>query len=390
MDYTLLLNAIPLPDGERPASNYTLNTKLNMKVLDFVQLGGPVIARVGFQAGQDSPGVTGAKLVLEVERDLKALGGHLPHGVRGDGRLSPVVGPVGPGGGDRPRQLAVGVVPSLRFQLREEPRDAVGVLCLPRPRVDAVTHVTSPALSVGREGRTPDAPRGRELGAVPVGDVAYALGGQRVAGVSPLSSSLDKAPGIDQGAHHLAYAPLGDAEPAGKVLTGDHRVVGQEVERPLLRRADAEGRRSLCHPLGTGQRRPFTLRRCGETPSAGAAARAHLLQCAVGAADPRESVPEAKVPSFQRAPRLHGDEAVFEVQSLAEPRRQPLLPDAGHQDQNGVGAAPVVVLRDGPQPVVEGAAPQAQALAHHAEAAAVVKGDGGVEAAPAVELHVGP
>ena len=108
MDYTLLLNAIPLPDGERPASNYTLNTKLNMKVLDFVQLGGPVIARVGFQAGQDSPGVTGAKLVLEVERDLKALGGHLPHGVRGDGRLSPVVGPVGPGGGDRPRQLAVG------------------------------------------------------------------------------------------------------------------------------------------------------------------------------------------------------------------------------------------------------------------------------------------
>ena len=40
MDYTLLLNAIPLPDGERPASNYTLKTKLNMKVLDFVQLGG--------------------------------------------------------------------------------------------------------------------------------------------------------------------------------------------------------------------------------------------------------------------------------------------------------------------------------------------------------------
>ena len=43
MDYTLLLNAIPLPDGERPASNYTLKTKLNMKVLDFVQLGGPIL-----------------------------------------------------------------------------------------------------------------------------------------------------------------------------------------------------------------------------------------------------------------------------------------------------------------------------------------------------------
>ena len=41
MLYSLLLDAIPLPDGEKPASNYTLKTKLNVKVLDFVQLGGP-------------------------------------------------------------------------------------------------------------------------------------------------------------------------------------------------------------------------------------------------------------------------------------------------------------------------------------------------------------
>ena len=40
MVYPLLLNAIPMPDGERPASNYTLKTNLNVKVLDFVQLGG--------------------------------------------------------------------------------------------------------------------------------------------------------------------------------------------------------------------------------------------------------------------------------------------------------------------------------------------------------------
>ena len=40
MVYPILLNAIPLPDGERPTSNYTLKTNLNLKVLDFVQLGG--------------------------------------------------------------------------------------------------------------------------------------------------------------------------------------------------------------------------------------------------------------------------------------------------------------------------------------------------------------
>ena len=74
---------------------------------------------------------------------------------------------------------------------------------------------------------------GRQLGAVPVGDVADALGGQRVARVSTSSSSLDQAPGVHKAVHHMADPSLRDAEPAGKVLTGDHRVVGHEVERPL-------------------------------------------------------------------------------------------------------------------------------------------------------------
>ena len=75
---------------------------------------------------------------------------------------------------------------------------------------------------------------------------------------------------------------------------------------------------------------------------------------------------------------------------LAEPRRQPLLPDAGNQDQNDVGAAGVVVLGYGPQPVVEGPSSQGQSLTHHAEVASVMKRDGGVEPAPAMELHAGP
>ena len=75
-----------------------------------------------------------------------------------------------------------------------------------------------------------------------MGDVANALGGQRVAGVAPFSSSLDKAPGVHEALHHLADPALRDAEPEGKVLTRDHWVVGYEVERPLLSRADAEGR----------------------------------------------------------------------------------------------------------------------------------------------------
>ena len=50
----------------------------------------------------------------------------------------------------------------------------------------------------------------------------------------------------------------------------------------------------------------------------------------------------------------------------------------------------MVVLCDSPQPVVEGPPPQGLALPHHAELAAVVEGDGRVEAAPAVELNLGP
>ena len=74
----------------------------------------------------------------------------------------------------------------------------------------------------------------------------------------------------------------------------------------------------------------------------------------------------------------------------AEPRRPPQLPRAGHKDQDGAGTAAIVVLRYGPQPVVERSAPQGETLAHDAEAASVVQGDGGVEAAPAVEFHAGP
>ena len=78
----------------------------------------------------------------------------------------------------------------------------------------------------------------------------------------------------------------------------------------------------------------------------------------------------------------HGDVAVPEIDALAELLRQSPLPNAGNQDENDVGASCVVVLRCGFQPVVEGTPPQGQALADHAEAAAVVEGDGGVEAAP--------
>ena len=168
-------------------------------------------------------------------------------------------------------------------------------------------------------------------------------------------------------------------------------MVGHEVEHPLLRRADAEGGRSLRHPLGAGQRRPLPLRRLSARPSAGAGAGDHALQREKPASDdPRRATPEAKVSSFERVPGLHGDEAVTEVPFLTEPRRQPLLPDARNQDQDGVGAAGVVVLRYGPEPVVERPATQGQSLADHAEVAAVVQRDGGVEAPPAVELHAGP
>ena len=129
--------------------------------------------------------MTGAKLVLEVERYPKALDGHLPNCVRCDGRIPPVVGSVGPGGGDGPRQLAVGVRTGFGLKLRQEPRDAVGVPRLPRPRLDAVSRVASPALFVGGEGGAPYALRGGKLGAVPVGDVDNAAARRAMAECLP-------------------------------------------------------------------------------------------------------------------------------------------------------------------------------------------------------------
>ena len=306
--------------------------------------------------------MAGSQLVLEVERDVKAPGEQVPHGVGGDGGIAPVVGPVGPGGGDGPLEFARRVFPGLRFQLREEPRNAVRVLRLPRPRLDPVSQVTPAALFVGGEGGAPYALRGGKLGAVPVGDVANALGGQGVAGVSASSPALDQAPGVHEASHHLADSPLGDAEPKGQVLPWDHRVIGDEVQRAFLRRADAEGRRSLRHAFRVGNRGPLPFRRLGTRPSAGAGAGDHALQREEAAADhPRCAAPEANVSSFQRVPGLHSDVAVGDVPLLAEPRRQPLLPYAGHQDKDGAGTSAVVVLGYGPQPVVERPAPQGQA-----------------------------
>ena len=86
---------------------------------------------------------------------------------------------------------------------------------------------------------------------------------------------------------------------------------------------------------------------------------------------------------------LQGDEEVPEIDALAESPRPPLPPHAGNQYQDVVGSSAVVVLRNGSQPVVERAAAQGRSLAHHAEAASVEEGDGGVEPAPVVELHAG-
>ena len=153
-----------------------------------------------------------------------------------------------------------------------------------------------------------------------------------------------------------------------------------------------DGRRTRCGSCAKGPARcPLSTRRLRAKPSAGAAMGAHGLQRMAPAAEhERGATPEPKVPSFERVPRLHGDVAVAEIQVHAEPRRQPLLPDAGRQDQRGFRAARVVVLGYGPQTVVEGAPAQGQALADDPEAAAIVECDGGVEPAPVVELHVRP
>ena len=96
----------------------------------------------------------------------------------------------------------------------------------------------------------------------------------------------------------------------------------------------------------------------------------------------------ASAPGWQSAGR-RSVVAVPEVRVEAEFGGEPLLPHAGREDQHHAGTAGVVVLGDGPQAVVEGTAPQRQPLAHHSEAAAIVPGDHGVKAAPAVELHLG-
>ena len=44
MVFPILLYATPLPDGERPTSNYIPKSNLKVKVLDFVQLGGLMLA----------------------------------------------------------------------------------------------------------------------------------------------------------------------------------------------------------------------------------------------------------------------------------------------------------------------------------------------------------
>ena len=86
-----------------------------------------------------------------------------------------------------------------------------------------------PAMLVGGEGRAPDALGGGQLGAVTVGGVAYALGGQGVAGVAPFPVLLNQALRTHEAAHHLADPPLGDAEPGCQVFAGDHRMVDDEV-----------------------------------------------------------------------------------------------------------------------------------------------------------------
>ena len=100
-------------------------------------------------------------------------------------------------------------------------------------------------------------------------------------------------------------------------------------------------------------------------------------------------MPKAKVLSFQRVLGLHGNVAVTEVPFPTGPRRQSLLPNTGHKDQNsrGGGCSRTQLWT---QAVVERPAPQGKALARHTEAAAVVERDGGVEASPAVEFDAGP
>ena len=92
--------------------------------------------------------------------------------------------------------------------------------------------------------------------------------------------------------------PSETPQPAGKVLTVDHRVVRDEVQRPLLRGVDAEGRRSLCHALGSGNEARLRSRRLGEAHSPCAALGTYGFQVVVGSPQSRRVSPES-APSFQ-------------------------------------------------------------------------------------------
>ena len=236
-------------------------------------------------------------------------------------------------------------------------------------------HVSSPTLAICREGGAPDAPRGGDLGAVPVGNVTYALGRQGVARVAASSSTLDRAPGIDEVVHHLADTR--PSETPSQRATCSRGIIGWSVTRSSVRFSDRltpKAAAACASRSGRGSDARFRLGDSVRSPPPGLPWELTVSSVWYELPTPREFAPEAKVPSFERVPRLHGDEAVIEVQVYAEPRRQPLLPDAGGQDQRGFGAARVVVPRYGPQPVVERPAPQGQALADHAERPAVVEG----------------
>ena len=111
-----------------------------------------------------------------------------------------------------------------------------------------------------------------------IGSLAGGSGDAPTATVPVEPQSVDQVPCIDQAAHHLADSAFGDVEPEGKVLTGDHRVVCDEVEPSFLRRAHAKGWRSLHHPIGVGYRCPLPLRQLRANPSAGAGSGDDVLQ----------------------------------------------------------------------------------------------------------------
>ena len=112
-------------------------------------------------------------------------------------------------------------------------------------------------------------------------------------------------------------------------------IIGWSVMRSRVRfseglRPKADAASTIRSGRGIYARVP--IRRLRARPSAGAALGAHVLQRVVRAADPREVAPEAKAPSFESVPGLHGDVGVPEVQSLAELPRQSLFPHARNQD----------------------------------------------------------